>query len=242
MRIRFLRRRRRRRKRETRRLPPELSPRDLEIVEKVTPYTMTTGLRIQSLIKAVQYVHEHRVPGALVECGVWRGGSMMAVAYKLLAMGGRERELYLYDTFQGMTPPGDRDRTVATGEHASDILIRPEAHHIRAIASLAEVRENMGRVGYEASRIHYVVGPVEQTIPDTSPKEIALLRLDTDWYESTRQELEHLFPRLVRGGVLILDDYGWWEGAREATDEYFRKNRTPILLNIIDSGRIAVKL
>ena len=88
-----------------------------------------------------------------------------------------------------------------------------------------------------------MVGKVEQTIPAAAPPSIALLRLDTDWYESTRHELEYLFPRLAIGGVLIIDDYGWWAGARRAVDEYFGAHSAPILLNIIDdTGRVGVRV
>ena len=83
---------------------------------------------------------------------------------------------------------------------------------------------------------------VEDTIPNQAPKEIALLRLDTDWYESTLHELEHLYPRLVSGGVLIIDDYGHWRGAREAVDEYIDKHKLKLFLTRIDyTGRLCVK-
>ena len=96
--------------------------------------------------------------------------------------------------------------------------------------------------GYPSERIHFVPGKVEDTIPASAPESIALLRLDTDWYESTKHELVHLFPRLATSGVLIIDDYGHWRGSRLACDEYFEQNRVPILLNRIDfTGRIALK-
>jgi hypothetical protein len=108
-------------------------------------------------------------------------------------------------------------------------------------ASIEDVQANMARSSYPSQRIHLVKGPVESTIPGVAPDDIALLRLDTDWYESTRHELEHLFPRLVPGGVLIIDDYGHWQGARQAVDEYLAKSDVPILLNRVDyTGRIAV--
>jgi O-methyltransferase len=104
------------------------------------------------------------------------------------------------------------------------------------------VRDAVLGVGYPASRIHFVEGAVEDTLPDRAPGEIALLRLDTDWYASTKHELEHLYPRLVAGGVLILDDYGYWQGARRAVDEYFAAKGEPLLLNRIDgTARIAIR-
>src|SRR5207344_857055 len=107
-------------------------------------------------------------------------------------------------------------------------------------AGFDEVVRNLASTGYPSDRLHFIRGRVEDTIPAGAPEKIALLRLDTDWYESTRHELTHLFPRLSTHGVLIIDDYGHWQGARRAVDEYF--SATPILLNAIDfTARIAVK-
>jgi O-methyltransferase len=91
--------------------------------------------------------------------------------------------------------------------------------------------------------VHFVPGRVEDTLPDQAPDRISVLRLDTDWYESTWCELVHLYPRLSPGGVLILDDYLWWHGVREAVDRYSRENPpAPYLVRIDDSGaRVAVK-
>jgi hypothetical protein len=108
---------------------------------------------------------------------------------------------------------------------------------------LDEVRTNVGSTGYPKDLVHYVKGRVEETIPFQAPERISLLRLDTDWYESTRHELHHLFPRLVPGGVLIVDDYGYWKGCREAVDEYFASKRVAMLLHRIDrTCRVGVKL
>ena len=98
-------------------------------------------------------------------------------------------------------------------------------------------------MGYPAERIHFVQGKVEETIPRVLPERIALLRLDTDWYESTRHELIHLYPKLCAGGVLVLDDYGHWQGSRKAVDEWMAQTGTRMLLNRVDyTGRIAVKV
>jgi predicted O-methyltransferase YrrM len=104
------------------------------------------------------------------------------------------------------------------------------------------VRANLARTNYDPQLINFVLGPVEQTIPATMPSEIALLRLDTDWYESTRHELEHLWPLLRVGGVLIIDDYGHFQGARQAVDEFFgRQPHRPLLHRVDYSARVAVK-
>jgi O-methyltransferase len=227
---------------EAQRFPVDFDERDADICRRVGAYTMTTPPRIYALVRAVEYVVQRRIPGALVECGVWRGGSMMAVALTLQGLNATDRELYLFDTFAGMTAPTDAD-VKPTGERAADLLASGGADSdVWAIASLDDVREAVLGTGYPAERIHFVEGPVEETLPDSAPAEIALLRLDTDWYESTKHELVHLYPRLPAGGVLILDDYGYWQGARRAVDEYLAEHELPLLLNRIDhTARIALK-
>ena len=101
------------------------------------------------------------------------------------------------------------------------------------------MRRTVAATGYPMDRERFVPGPVEETLPAAAPETIALLRLDTDWYESTRHELVHLFPRLRPGGVLIVDDYGHWSGAKHSVDEYFSGTGQHILLNRIDyTGRM----
>src|ERR671931_415879 len=223
--------------------PVDFDEADRELCRRVGPYTMTTPPRIFALARAVDYVVARELPGAIVECGVWRGGSMMAVALTLLRLGVTDRELYLFDTFEGMTEPGEED-VKHTGERAADALAESARDsNIWAIATIEEVREAVLGVGYPEARIHFVQGPVEETLPEQAPPESALLRLDTDWYASTKHELVHLYPRLASGGVVIVDDYAYWQGAKKAVDEYFAANAAPLLLNRVDyTARIAVKL
>jgi O-methyltransferase len=222
--------------------PFDFDDADKELYRRVGPYTMTTPPRIYALVQAVEYVVARGIPGAIVECGVWRGGSMMAAALTLLRLGVTDRELYLYDTFAGMPPPSEAD-TTRSGERAADLLAQEDENsHIWAIASLSDVRAAVLSVGYPEERIHFVEGLVEDMLPATAPEGIGLLRLDTDWYRSTKHELEQLYPRLAPGGVLIIDDYGHWEGARRAVDEYFAERHITLLLNRVDStARIGVK-
>jgi len=212
-----------------------------EIATKVAPFTMTSPERVAALCMAMDYVSKRAIPGDFVECGVWRGGSSMAAAWSLLRNDGSHRTLHLYDTFEGMPPPTDLDRRF-DGIAASQILAGSDPTSMYwARSSLEDVRRNVALTGYPHDKINYIPGKVEETIPHKAPKQIAVLRLDTDWYESTKHELEHLYPRLSEGGVLIIDDYGHWQGARRAVDEYFTTER-PILLNRIDdTGRISIK-
>ncbi|MGH8823985.1 MAG: TylF/MycF/NovP-related O-methyltransferase [Jiangellaceae bacterium] len=211
------------------------------IITAVRPYTMTGSDKLHALISATKYIHDHAIPGDVVECGVWRGGSMHAVARVLDAAGDHSRDLYLFDTFEGMPPPTARDRRL-DGRSAAKLLAASEkSANVWAYATLEDVRAGFETVPYPAERIHYVQGKVEDTVPERAPAQISLLRLDTDWYESTRHELEHLYGRLVSGGVLIIDDYGWWQGSRDATEEFLRRTDERLLLVRAGSGRIAVK-
>jgi len=221
--------------------PADFDKVTVETIKTVAPYTMTSAERLFALCEAVRYVVQHRIPGDIVECGVWKGGSMMAIARTLLENSDKSRSLYLFDTFTGMAPPQDIDVTV-DGVAAADIGATLERQGDKwCLAGVEEVRAGMRSTGYDPSLLHYVEGRVEDTIPAHAPGLISLLRLDTDWYESTRHELIHLFPRLSNGAVLIIDDYGFWKGCRKAVDEYFSEHRIPLLLNRIDNaGRIAV--
>ncbi len=220
--------------------PPDFRPDELEILNAVRPWTMTSPARIYALIQAARYVGANDIPGAIIECGVWKGGSMAAIARTLLQLNDHTRELYLFDTFKGMTAPTEKDIEY-TGKTALQVLQDIPGDRCDD-APLEQVKEVLHATGYPKEKIHFVRGPVEQTIPSSAPNSIALLRLDTDWYDSTKHELVHLFPRLSKSGVLIIDDYGHWQGARRACEEYFAQNRVPILLNRIDyTGRIAIK-
>jgi O-methyltransferase len=225
--------------------PTDIAKSVVETYKHVKTYTMTSPERIYSLCEAVKYIHEKSIEGDIVECGVWKGGSMMAVAETLLRMSDSSRHLYLFDTFEGMNPPTDKDVDFS-GVAAERLLENSDKDNDESVwcrASLDVVKEALGRTGYPSEKMHFVKGMVEETIPINAPDKIALLRLDTDWYESTRHELEHLFPRLAKGGVLIIDDYGHWQGARKAVDEYLEINGIKMLLNRVDyTGRIAVKV
>jgi O-methyltransferase len=211
------------------------------IIQAVKPRTMTSPEKLNALISAVRYVVRHRISGDIVECGVWRGGSMMAVAKTLIEMAHTDRHLHLYDTFEGMSEPTANDRR-QDGRSAAEMLgAADRGSPIWAYASLKAVQQTMRESEYPADRIHYYKGKVEDTIPGTIPDRISILRLDTDWYESTKHELKHLWPRLVPGGVLLIDDYGWWDGARRAVDEWLEESGAPVLLLRMEEGRVAVK-
>jgi O-methyltransferase len=192
------------------------------IWERVSRITAMDQERIESIVEQTQIITENDTPGAIVECGVWLGGGMAAVALALLEMGVTNRDLYLFDTFEGMTKPQDVDVDLH-GNSAIPVFENLKTAPDRSnwcAAPLSAVIENMLATGYPSIRLEFVPGDVLNTIPSCAPEKIALLHLDTDWYQSTKHELEHLYPRVSSGGVVIEDDYGHWSGARLAVDEY----------------------
>jgi O-methyltransferase len=219
---------------------PDMEPEFISSFEVCKPYTYTSVERMYALYQATRYIVRSKIPGAIVECGVWRGGSMMMSALTLKQMGATDHQLYMYDTYAGMAEPTEIDGIEANHGWRSN---QKQSHNAWCYAPLEEVRKNMAATRYPDDKIRFIEGKVEDTIPQTVPDQIALLRLDTDWYTSTRHELRHLFPRLSRNGVLLLDDYGHWRGARDAVNEYIETNDIPFLLHRIDySGRLAIKV
>ncbi|MGC9969666.1 MAG: TylF/MycF/NovP-related O-methyltransferase [Bryobacteraceae bacterium] len=217
----------------------------VQIWEKCRNYTITSMERAYAMYKAVEHVVKQEIPGDIVECGVWKGGSWMVAAYTLLLLRDTVRSIYLYDTFAGMKEPTVEDvRFDGTAAHPLWSQAREDQNRSRWWNyPLEEVRRNLLATGYPADNLVFVEGRVEETIPARVPEQIAALRLDTDWYESTLHELRHLYPRLAVGGVLIIDDYGWWTGSRKATEQYFQGNGIHVLLCRIDASgaRMGVK-
>ena len=226
-------------------LPTDFNELEIRIFRAVEEFTMTTPDSIQAIIQAVKYILINKIDGGFVECGVWKGGSIMAMALALKELGDTRREIYLYDTFSGMTTPTHIDVSY-DGRSAQKIHHHNKMSNNHAgllCSSLEEVKSNVYSTGYPNDRFHFIKGKVEDTLPENTPEKIALLRLDTDWYESTKHELTHLFPLLSHKGVIIIDDYGYWQGAKKAVDEHILENELCILLNRIDdSCRIGLKV
>lgn len=219
---------------------------DRSIARRWAPFTMASSGRLLASIDAARYVCKNSIPGSIVECGVWRGGcsgAMLDVVAEEQQAG--ERSAFLYDTFEGMSAPSERD-VDGSGRLASVLLRRSdrraEPGGIWCFASLADVQENIRRSSFPFDRVRFVEGPVEKTLLTERPESIAILRLDTDWYESTAAELRHLYDLVSPGGVVIIDDYGHWQGARLAVDEFLAsRNLHPLLARSDYTGRMFVK-
>lgn len=196
-----------------------------------------------SLYQTTKYVVDNNVEGAIVECGVWKGGSVMISAATLKMLNG-SKEIFLYDTFEGMSDPTEKDVSFNNeSAYKNWEQIKSSNSIILCYSTLDEVKKNVFSTGYDQDKFHFIQGKVEDTIPSQMPDKISILRLDTDWYESTYHELKHLYSKIVKGGVLILDDYGYWKGAREAADQFFKENNiNPLLQRIDRSGRMVIKV
>jgi len=220
---------------------PESTQKQRQLIQKYKPYTMTGAHRQWTLLRAIDYIEANEIPGDIVECGVWRGGNMMMIK-EYRRDQGKKRRMFLYDTFAGMTEPDEIDLgTDGLSARRLYSKYRRDDHTDWAYASLPEVTDNFTRYGLLDDTVIFREGLVEQTLKeDPLPQQIALLRLDTDWYESTKCELEVLYPRLSTGGVLVIDDYGAWLGAQKATNEFFG-NRLPILFPIDRACRMCIK-
>ncbi len=225
--------------------PKEITKEEHEILNHARPFTLTYDQAMLSLIDAVEYIEKNKIKGDFVECGVWKGGSILIITKTLQKLGINNRDIYLFDTFEGMNAPTDKD--IGLNGEIATIEYKKDKYDMKILGNstfLEHVKKVVLGTGYDKSKFHFIKGKVEDTLPKNNPKSIALLRLDTDWYESTKHELECLFPLLSKGGILIIDDYTTWTGAKKAADEYFQKNNVQIFLNRIypQGQRIGVKI
>ena len=182
--------------------------------------------------EAINYIEENNIPGCIVECGVSNGCKEILFITRLKELKTTPRHIFMYDTFEGMVQPTEEDFT-----HQDAVLYelsveqtfthwqqnQCQDHNNWCYTSLENVKNNLNGLGYPEEYLHYIKGKVQDTLPnaDLLPKEpIAILRLDTDWYESSKIELETLYPLVAKNGLVIIDDYFHWAGQRKAVDEY----------------------
>ena len=199
----------------------EVSKYEKKLINKCLQYSMTNFERMWSLIQSFHHVRQESLVGDFVECGVWKGGNIILLK-KLIEKFNLKKNIYGFDTFEGMVEPSFYDVNY-NNKSAKKMFDEHKKKDIGfAMCSLDDVNRNIKK-NTKTDNIFLIKGKVENTLKNKKklPKKISILRLDTDFYESTKIELEILFPRLVKGGVLIVDDYGFWKGAKKAVDEYF---------------------
>ncbi len=209
-----------------------------ELIDRIKPYTKSDWIRLSSMADALIAIDIEEISGDVVECGVWRGGNIM-----LARIISPSRKCWLYDTFDGMTIPDDILDVKRSGEKAIDRFNLKKSNGSKWDAvSVDQVHKHFEDVGLGSKELNFVVGPVEETLLKCVPEKIAILRLDVDWYLSTKICLEILYPKLSAGGFLIVDDYGHWMGCKKAVDDYFDKSVVPLLYHDVDySCRVFIK-
>lgn len=230
--------------------PVEFSKADRDVLEYVfaNRLTMASRKRVVATIKACKHAVQTGIDGDFVECGVWRGGN--SIAAKLTFENyGSDKRVWLFDTFTGMTEPSELDTSGFSDRPTSERFRESQRQEYNewCFASLDDVRANIEETGADLSNVRFIAGDVSQTLAheENIPEKISVLRLDTDFYDSTKAELEALYPRLAVGGSLLLDDFGHWDGARRAVEEFIGAlpPRARPLLHFTDySGREAIKI
>jgi len=203
----------------------ELSKKDNDYIDLVSKFSMTPKIRIYNLLQALRHLKIKKIDGDYVECGVWKGGNVLLFKKFLENEDFSQRNIYAFDTFEGMTNPDENDFEINTNISATKLLKndKKKETNVWGVCSLENVKKNISKYVNNLENIHFVKGPVEITLNEAKniPKKISLLRLDTDWYQSTKKELEALYEKVSSGGVIIIDDYGHWGGSKKAVDNFF---------------------
>ncbi len=220
----------------------------INLYEKIKPYTMISINAAYMNYRIINYLIDNNISGDIIECGVWKGGSALLIAETLALRGETNRKIYLYDTFTGMTEPTIKDYCLTHEINAIELYneMYTTYNFIDGTkgwceASLESVKKVLKSSNYPFENFVFVKGKVEDTIPQTIPDKISFLRLDTDWYNSTLHELTYLYPNVVLGGLTLSDDYFYWEGARNAIDEYRNTNNIKQLLVKVDDNALWIK-
>jgi len=217
-----------------------------DVINTVRPYTMLSHERLLSLFTQVEFCENAEIPGCYVECGVWKGGSVGLMAMANMKYGVQPRHLHLFDSFQEICEP---DASVDGERAINEVKSRSTGGVNGELKPLSGIYDSFGGpgslegnkmllekiIGYDPSYVHYHKGWFQDTLPEvTNIDKIAILRLDSDWYASTKICLEHLYDKVVPGGFIIIDDYGTYEGCRKAVDEYIYNNNIKAYFNYVD--------
>ena len=203
--------------------------------------------RFVSLYQSINYIYKNNIEGDFVECGVFMGGSAMMMSYAMKEYDKNNihnKKLWLYDTYEGMANPSIYDENILNQKALTELKNKSKKENkkdIWAYSSLEYVKENIKKTNIKLDDVLFIKGLVEETLTSDKPKKISLIRLDTDFYQSTKKELEELYPLLEVGGIIIIDDYGHWKGCKKAVDEYFEDKKNIFFQQIDYSGLIGVK-
>jgi hypothetical protein len=233
--------------------PIELDEKEIEIIDyiKRNGLAMASRERLFATILSCKYVIDNNIEGDFVECGVYKGGNSI-IAAAMFKLNNSNKKVYLYDTFEGMTESTNMDVEIWDSVTAKERynLIKNDTKlnsspipNKWAYCPIDDVKANFQKYEVLTDNVVFVKGDVVETLEKTTPNKISILRLDTDFYESTKKEMEVLYDKLVIGGVLIIDDYGHWAGCKKAIDDFFVKRGARPFLHYIDyTARIGIKI
>ena len=222
----------------------EMPINELDLIKKIGDYSMSTPTNHWAIIQSIKYIKNENIDGDIIESGVFKGGNLILFK-KMIDELSLNKKIYAYDPFEGMPNPGKYDKDLKDVD-ASSIYDKKKSEEISwNFSSLEEVKKNISKFKIDTNKdFFFIKGKVENTLRINSnlPNKISLLRLDTDFYNSTKIELEILYPKLVKGGVLIIDDYGHWKGSKKAVDEYFKLDTNFHWFHRIDyASRLLIK-
>lgn len=215
-----------------------LNAEKLDLFRKVYPYTMSGYKRLSNVYNLANKIEQDKWEGAFAECGVWKGGCSAVMAF-VAKKHNSNRKIWLFDSFEGLPEP-----TIEDGDIAKKYAGNKAEGKLKTIHECVGPLEDVKKVFFDVLNIKEDNVVIKKGwFQDTLPKErenigsIAILRLDGDWYESTKVCLENLYDNVILGGYIIIDDYGHWEGAKKALDEFFiTRNIKPDLIKIDYTG------
>ena len=196
--------------------------------------TMLPRCRLDNLEECVESVIQNKVPGDLIETGVWRGGATIFMRGVLKAYEVKDRTVWVADSFEGLPKPDEKECPLEVKAHAGPVMSKLFNH---LAVGIEDVKKNFAAYGMADKQVRFLKGWFKDTLPSAPIKQLAVMRLDGDYYESTRDALQNLYHRLSPGGYVIIDDYGekTWTYCRKAVDEFRKAQKIPGRLTRVDS-------
>ena len=195
------------------------------LLQAVVPFTMVARKRLEFLYDSAETIDQERIPGNIVQCGVCNGGSAAVAGHRVRERHLFDRKLFLFDSFKGLPPASEADG------------VRAQSFTGQCSGNQQSVELALRIANIDRSHVEIFPGWFAETFPHARTGQIALLVIDADWYDSVKLVLHTFYDAVAPGGIIYIDDYGYWEGCRKATDEFFAERHIEVpLLAIDDTG------
>tara|TARA_B100000989_G_scaffold286192_1_gene254606 strand:- start:1164 stop:1901 length:738 start_codon:yes stop_codon:yes gene_type:complete len=221
----------------------EMDRKSEEFIKVSSEYTFKSKLEMWTIICCLRNIINQKIYGDIIETGVWKGGTLILVK-KILEDCDAKKKILGFDTFEeGFEKPGELDKKIKYGFKKNGSLYNKNFNHKKfENASLNNTLSNIKKNCKNIDDLYLIKGKVENTLKKENIKDISFLMLDTDYYESTKFSLEKLYDKVSYNGIIYIDDYGNWKGAKQAVDEFFkRKKIQPFLIRTSSASRIFIK-